>query len=208
MKIVFFSIKGGVGKTSISLSMALTYKYNFVTNDIVTSLEGIHSIKASKIASSLKKIPRPILGSSKNQIFDIGAMSGQIDPKAAHAISLADAVVIPTLCDTRSVEATIQSIKFVKEACHNIFVIVNKVKDEKEYESIVEHLSPYVDEEFIYQMRETTLFKRIAEHGENFFTKIFKKEGINRLHLTIDRHTDIFDSILDYTQSIVNVKGK
>lgn len=207
MRIVFFNIKGGVGKTSLSLSMALTYKFNFVTNDIVTSLEEIHSIPTAKIASNLKKIPRSILGSSKNQIFDIGAMSGQIDPKAAHAISLADAIVIPTLCDVRSIEATIQSIKFVDKECSNIFIIVNKVKDEVEYESIVEQLSPYVDEDFIYQMRETTLFKRIAEHGEYFFTKIFKKEGINRLHLTIDRHTCIYDSILAYTESIVNVKG-
>lgn len=201
MKIVFFSIKGGVGKTSISLSMALTCKYNFVTNDIVTKLEGIDSI------SNLKKIPGSILRSNQPQVYDIGAMSGQIDPKAAHTISVADAIVIPTLCDARSIEATIQSIKFVDEKCSNIFIIINKVKSEEEYEQAVEQLSPYVYEDFIYQMRETTLFKRIAEHGEDFFLKIFKKEGINRLHLTSAKHSSIFDDILEYTESIVELKG-
>lgn len=207
MKIVFFSIKGGVGKTSISLSMALTYKYNFVTNDIVTKLEGIDSISTYKIASKLKKIPGSILRSNQPQVYDIGAMSGQIDPKAAHAISVADAIVIPTLCDARSIEATIQSIKFVDEKCSNIFIIINKVKSEEEYEQAVEQLSPYVYEDFIYEMRETTLFKRIAEHGEDFFLKIFKKEGINRLHLTSAKHSSIFADILEYTESIVEVKG-
>lgn len=201
MKIAVFSFKGGVGKTSIAMELALNYEFDLVTNDIITDLSGIKSIKCAKIATNLKRLPRPIINSNSDTVFDLGAMSGIIDPKAAHAISLVDAIIIPTLPDRRSIEGAIKSIEFVSESCSNIFIIVNKVKNEKEFDSIKNELKEYVNEEDIFYFRETTLFKRMAQDKEQLFKKIYNNHGIGKLNTTLDSHISTYDGILATTST-------
>ena len=206
MKLAVFSFKGGVGKTSISMEIALKYKYNLVTNDIITDITGITSINCTKIATNLKRLPITIVNSKKDTVFDIGAMSGTIDPKATHAISLADAIIIPTLPDRRSIEGVIQSIKFVRESCNNIFIIVNKVKNEKEFDTIKNELKDYIDEEDIFYFRDTTLFKRMAEDKEQLFENIHNRHAIGKLNNTLDSHITVYDSILSTTSHLLEFR--
>lgn len=206
MKIIVFSFKGGVGKTSISTEIALNYKFNLVTNDVITDFTGIKSINCAKIATNLKRLPQPILNSKKDTVFDIGAMSGVIDPKAAHAVSLADAIIIPTLPDRRSIDGAIKSIEFANESCSNIFIIVNKVKNEKEFNSIKDELKEYIDEEYIFYFKETTLFKRMAEDKELLFDKIYNNHGIGKLNSTLDSHITIYNSILSTTSHLLEFR--
>ena len=41
MKIVMFNLKGGQGKSSIALNLALTMDMNIISNDIITQIEDV-----------------------------------------------------------------------------------------------------------------------------------------------------------------------
>ena len=83
MKITIFSLKGGVGKTSISVNLALTLKYGVITNDVYTPLERVVS------KESLLKLEQnqalPDLPESYDIIFDFG---GYVDSRVIKAINM------------------------------------------------------------------------------------------------------------------------
>ena len=77
MKYLFISLKGGVGKTVISINFASYIDSLYVTNDL--SAPSHHNVE--QIESNKKRIPKHLT----NIVFDFGAMSTKIDPKVTHA---------------------------------------------------------------------------------------------------------------------------
>ncbi|MDF1882611.1 ParA family protein [Sulfurimonas sp. SAG-AH-194-C21] len=208
MYLTVISIKGGVGKTSIATNIALNNNYTLVTNDVVTDLSRLQTINTHLIDSKLKKIPSRYLKGDRDIVFDMGAMTGLVDPKVMHAIKLADGVIIPTLTDARSISATIETIQFVQQAeIENIFIIVNRVANEKEFLEVAAQLSSYIDECSIYMMKNTTLFKHIARDGSKWYQNIHHEKGNYMLQRTKNLHNEIYEEIIDLTEQIISLKG-
>ena len=126
MKIVFTSLKGGVGKTALSVNFATYTNSQYVTNDL-SSPDHPHAIH---IESNKKRIPDH-LTEIPDVVFDFGAMSTKIDPKLTQVLKLCDVIVIPTRPDPRSIAATIETFRFVREAGKPIVIIINHVRDEQ-----------------------------------------------------------------------------
>ena len=206
MNITVLGVKGGVGKTSIATSLALNNNFTLLTNYVVTDLTKLKSIKTHLIDTNLKKIPSRFLKKDRDIIFDMGAMTGLIDPKVIHAIKLSHGVVIPTLTDARSIKSAIETIKFVQSEMHNIFVIVNRVANEKEYFEVVEQLTPYIDSDSIFMMKNTTLFKHMAENGDHWYKNIHNQKGNYMLERTMGIHNEIYEEILYLTEQLASFK--
>lgn len=195
MRLVVFQYKGGVSKTSIAINIALTYNMRYVTNDLVTDLKKYPSLEKFKLQENRKKIPTKFLKDDKDIIFDMGAMSGAIDFKIIDAIESADVIIIPTFTDQRSIDGAIQSIKFADNSCHNIFIIINRVMKDKDYQDAFNQLSQYINVENIFMMKDTTLFKRISKDGDEWYKNIHNKNGDYMLRRTIQRHNEIYEVI-------------
>jgi cellulose biosynthesis protein BcsQ len=121
MKITVYNFKGGVGKTSISLNIALTCDFGIITNDVYSPLERVlRNEQFIKIEhdQSLPEIP-----DEYNIIFDLG---GHIDKRAIEAIKQSDCVLVPVTNDFVNLQVTINAIGEIEKFNKNIVVIANR----------------------------------------------------------------------------------
>lgn len=81
MKITVYNFKGGTGKTSIALNLALTMQYAIISNDTYSPLEKVLDPKKFIKLEAGKDLPN--LPEKYFIIFDLG---GHIDPRAISAM--------------------------------------------------------------------------------------------------------------------------
>lgn len=192
MKSLFISLKGGVGKTAISLNFASYLNSQYVTNDLSSPTHA----QVEKIKTNKKRIPHHLI-QLDNAVFDFGAMSTKIDPKVTHALKICDVIVIPTRPDPRSVQATIETYQFVKSANKPIVIIINHVRDERKYEQAKSQLVTALGNHIpMFKIRETTLFDRVAMDGIDWFKNIGHEYGEYQLNKTRMAHELIYDEIV------------
>ena len=190
MKVLFVSLKGGVGKSSLALSYAIHTDSICITNDIVTS----DNCRVIKIEPSTKRIPLQYLNKT-DIVLDFGAMSTNIDPKVAHAARLADAIVIPTLTDTRSLKATVDTYKLMEESNKPIVIIINNFTKQSKFDAACDFLTFALGDFHLLSMRTTTLFERVARDGEDWFAKVHHNKGEYQLNKTKETHKAVYDAI-------------
>ena len=191
MNVLFTSYKGGVGKSSIAYNFRVYKGYCYITNDLVAIKDpGIYQIDANKY-----KIPE-LLCFEDNTVFDFGAMSTKTDPKLAHAVQLSDVIIIPTLTDMRSLNATVDTFNLVKQAGKPVGIIINNFKDQKKFERAKGFLIDQLGHLPIFAIRTTTLFERVArDGGAKWLQNIHHAKGEYQLRKTQLGHEVVFDAI-------------
>lgn len=190
MNFLVISLKGGVGKSSIALNLAHYFHAQYITNDLITS----NNSNAKQISPKLKRIPKQYVGID-NVVYDFGAMSTNIDPKVAQAVKYSDVIIIPTLTDQRSLQATVESYKLVKSKNKPIVIIINNFTSWKKYHDAQSYLTTQLGNPAIYSIRTTTLFERIANDGVEWLDRINHERGAHQLIKTMQRHQNIYDLI-------------
>jgi cellulose biosynthesis protein BcsQ len=123
MKITVMNFKGGVGKTSFSLNLALMMGCAIVTNDGFSPLERVISPK--KILKLFPSDPMPKFPKNLELVFDLG---GHIDPRTVDALKQSDVVVIPVFGDYLSTQTSLECISEVLPLHSNIVVVANRAE--------------------------------------------------------------------------------
>lgn len=194
----YVNIKGGVGKTSHAYNHAIAMDMDYVTTDIVTTLEINGDNGFYKIPHNTKRIPKRFL--RDDVIFDLGAMSGLIDNRVTQAVELSDCVIIPTLCDARSLEATVETYNFIKGNARSIVIIINNYTKTDKYKYAYEYLTESLGKPTILDTRTTTLFERVAKDGLDFLENVGNKRGEHQLKRTKEIHSDLYRGIEKITK--------
>ncbi|GAA0695274.1 hypothetical protein GCM10009104_23700 [Marinobacterium maritimum] len=191
MRCLITSMKGGVGKSSISYNLAVHLGCICITNDLtVPQHDDIIQIPTGK-----NRIPKG-LTSLDSAVFDFGAMSTMLDKKISHALQLCDLVIIPTRIDARSLEATLETYKLVKEAGKPIVIIINHFRDWKKHDAARDHLLSKLGNRVpILAIRETTLFDRVSRDGREWLLNIHNDRGAHMLSRTQRAHEVVYDRI-------------
>jgi cellulose biosynthesis protein BcsQ len=191
IKILFISYKGGVGKSALAINLAAEIDADYVTNDLITT-----STNAIQIDYTKRKIPKGLL-SLDRVVFDFGAMSTHLDPKAVQATQVADVIVIPTFTDRRSLEATIKTVLLIKPMNKPIAIVINHFTKQKEFDEAVTYLTESLGELPIFPIRTTTLFARVAKDGTDWFKQIHNQHGEWQLNKSRLAHEDVYNAIID-----------
>lgn len=191
MKVTFTSKKGGVGKSSLAQNFATYTGSTCITNDTVTTLND----DIIQIESNKKRIPTKLC-TITNAVFDFGAMHAQLDTKIAQAARMSSVIVVPTLTDLRSLKGAVDTVNLVREANVPVAIIINNFKDQRKHNAARQHLIAELDTIPIFAIRSTTLFERVAQHGQKWFKNIHNEKGQHQLNKTRIAHQAVYDQII------------
>lgn len=115
-----FSLKGGVGKTSIGLNLAITLGYAMITNDVHVPLEDILPEGDFLKINPGEKFPDGF--DHVDIVYDFG---GYIDLRTIDVIKRLDVVIVPIQVPHISLQVGINSINELQAYNKRIVVIAN-----------------------------------------------------------------------------------
>lgn len=162
MKIVFFNLKGGQGKTSLAVNLALTLDMNIITNDIFTPYDRVLPDKYFIKIEKDKDFPE--FEEDIDIIYDLG---GWIDERTLELIRQADLIIIPMINKSINNGVSINSINSVLKYNKNILIIANSIERPSDYEDIAKIVEYYFQKENIpiLEIKKTTALDKIFEKG-------------------------------------------
>lgn len=176
MKITIFSLKGGVGKTSISVNLALTLKYGIITNDVYTPLEKV--IAKESLLKLDQNQALPDLPESYDIIFDFG---GYVDSRVVEAINISNYVIIPVTSSYLDLQLAINTVEEIKKYNNNIIIVANMLSSQKDYSLIQEAMKKM---DYIYPImpiKRTASIKNIFSNKQSV-ESLVSKGGLSKYH--------------------------
>lgn len=175
MKITIWSLKGGVGKTSIALNLALSCNCKIITNERYSYLTEILNEKELLQLGSNQKIPE--LEKSDRVIFDMG---GRIDKRVVDCLKQSDFIIVPTTANDIDIQGCISTIYELQDYIEpeKIIIVVNKIEKKDSFEYV---------KKIIDSMKE--------ENGEALYGKIFGIKKSRGLVNIFDRKKSIKDLV-------------
>ena len=132
----FFSLKGGVGKTSLASAISLELSFinqpvPVITNDPISPLEGLLGSENAMIIQQDQDLPNAF-SKDEDVIIDLG---GFVDQRSIPVLENAKNIVIPTLGSFLSLVGLVGTIQEVEKFNKNIVIVINRV-DKKEEQSV------------------------------------------------------------------------
>lgn len=134
MSIVVYSIKGGVGKTTLSVQISQMLDYTYVTNDSHSSAHNLMPEEKGFLVSSEEYEEIPY---DDRVVYDFGGFK---DTRINNIIKKSNKVIIPTLTSIVDVQATLATLKDVIEVNKNIIIVVNRTKNNNKSTELKEYL--------------------------------------------------------------------
>ena len=124
MKITIFNLKGGQGKTTISLALALSYGFFIITNDEYSPIDKILPTGYTKHLKQNEILPN--VPDNISLIYDFGGYS---DERLTEVLNSSNWVIIPLVYDSPlDMQVTIKTIREVEQHNKNILIVLNKAK--------------------------------------------------------------------------------
>ncbi|MFA9373387.1 MAG: hypothetical protein ACERKK_04445 [Poseidonibacter sp.] len=184
MSIVVYSIKGGVGKTTLSVQIAQMLDYTYVTNDSHSSAHNLMPEEKGFLVSTEEYEEIPF---DDNIVYDFGGFK---DPRINIIIKQSEKIIIPTLTSIVDVQATIATLKDIYEINKNIIIVINRTKNNNKAIELKEYLLEEINKSY-KDIKATILFVRESSVLEDSLFDceyIETKAGTNRFKRHIYRN--------------------
>ena len=184
MSFVVYSIKGGVGKTTLSVQISQMFDYTYVTNDSHSSAHNLMPEEKGFLVSSEECDEIPF---DENIVYDFGGFK---DTRINNIIRQADKIIIPTLTSIVDVQATMATLKDVAQINKNIVIAINRTKNNNKAIELKEYLTEEIKKSFqdleisIIFVRESSVLEDSLFDCESVETKA----GTNRFKRHIYRN--------------------
>lgn len=184
MSFVVYSIKGGVGKTTLSVQISQMFDYTYVTNDSHSSAHNLMPEEKGFLVSSEEYDEIPF---DENIVYDFGGFK---DTRINNIIRQANKIIIPTLTSIVDVQATMATLKDVAQINKNIIIAINRTKNNNKAIELKEYLTEEIKKSFqdleisIIFVRESSVLEDSLFDCESVETKA----GTNRFKRHIYRN--------------------
>lgn len=125
MNISLFGLKGGVGKTSISLNLALELDYPFVENSKYGGVSDILNKYQQRRRAFRIGDDEEYISLRTDAIYDFSTC---VDPRSEEVLTRSDLVIVPTLHSYQDIEMTVQCVNILKGlGQNNILIVINRI---------------------------------------------------------------------------------
>lgn len=158
MKIVVWNLKGGQGKTVLSVAMAMLADMYVVTNDVHSPIDEVLGEDKALRLGMRDKLPE--VPDGVNLIYDFG---GYPDARIIEAAKQADCIFIPIIYESPlEMQVTINAIAEIEKYNSNIVIVLNKAKA-GDYERAKEVFAQFDYEYPLMEVKKSTVFSRSIE---------------------------------------------
>jgi cellulose biosynthesis protein BcsQ len=161
MKITVFNLKGGQGKTTLSLSLALLYDFLIVTNDEYSPIDKVLPqgyVKHIKQGEQLPKIPDEV-----NVIYDFG---GYPDLRVIEASKNSDWIIVPIIYKSPlDMQTAIKTVGELEKYNHKIILVINQAQ-KGDFEKAKKVLNEFFDYP-LFEVKNSTVFVKMVETSQS-----------------------------------------
>lgn len=149
--------KGGVGKTPLSVSLAIDLGFYLITNDDSV----VEDVFPDKDMVMIQKEPTLV----DECVYDFG---GFVSDSMLHIIEKSDIILVP--CDKKidSKKRTVKTIQEISKFNKNIFIVATDYKNDKELKDIKDDLLEVLPNTLILELKHTALYDKVVEFGQSF----------------------------------------
>tara|TARA_B100000315_G_scaffold246518_1_gene273917 strand:- start:141 stop:749 length:609 start_codon:yes stop_codon:yes gene_type:complete len=154
-----FSLKGGTGKTALSVSMSMELERNnnevpIISNDPVSVIQQVMGNDRGWILPQGQEFPSE-LNKESDYILDLG---GFLEKRIIDVIKKSKNVIIPTPPDYGSIQATISTVNDVKKLNKNLVLVINRI-DKKEFYPFYEIIRDTCGSFPVFQIKNSKAFE-------------------------------------------------
>ncbi len=161
MRIVVWNLKGGQGKTVLSLNLAMLEGAFVVTNDVHSPIDDV--LGEDRALRLSMRDPLPDVPAEIPLIYDFG---GYPDARIIEAAKTATHILIPLVYESPlEMQVTINAINEIERYNPNITIILNKAKV-GDYERAKEVLGKFYEYP-ILEVKQSTAFARSIEQKKS-----------------------------------------
>ena len=161
MRIVVWNLKGGQGKTVLSLNLAMLEGAFVVTNDVHSPIDDV--LGEDRALRLSMRDPLPDVPAEVPLIYDFG---GYPDARIIEAAKTATHILIPLVYESPlEMQVTINAINEIERYNPNITIILNKAKV-GDYERAKEVLGKFYEYP-ILEVKQSTAFARSTEQKKS-----------------------------------------
>jgi MinD-like ATPase involved in chromosome partitioning or flagellar assembly len=170
-KIAVYNEKGRVGKTPLSLEIALRLGYNYATNQNRPRKDIENIIPDGEFLQVGPNEAFPLLDDDFPVVFDLAGELVGYERSIVSALEQVDLIIVPVVNEADAIMGTayaITEIKTLDTITAEFVVVANMLKKPSEAEEIAALLIPLIGEEItIIPIRYSKAFDRILSEGKS-----------------------------------------
>ena len=162
MKIVVWNLKGGQGKTVLSIAIAMLEDFYVVTNDVHSPIDEV--IGEDRALRMGMRDPLPEVPEGINLIYDFG---GYPDARIIDAAKQADVVIVPIIYESPlEMQVTLNALGEIEKYNDKIVIVLNKAKagDFEPAKAVFEQFDIHYP---VFEVKQSTAFSRAIEHKKS-----------------------------------------
>lgn len=198
MSFVVYSIKGGVGKTTLSVQISQMLDYTYVTND---SHSSAHNLMPEEKGFLVSKEEYEEIPFDNNIVYDFGGFK---DNRINEIIKQSNKIIIPTLTSIVDLQATLATLKDVVDINKNIIIVINRAKNNNKAIELKEYILEEIKKSYS-DLNITILFVRESSVLEDSLFDceyVETKAGANRFKRHIYRNA--IEDMVALKKALVN----